>query len=138
MSMSYWGIIGIGVRSSRIEKHLDKHKCYLEVRKQLPEEKIEEESFDLYDFLYGYTFQNLAEFLQCICDKSSVMSWNDNGYDDSYFLYPPTYPWEKGREDPKSAAEVEEIIIDTLTKVTNLSREDIRSLIEEFNESGCG
>ena len=138
MSTSYWGIIGIGIRSSSIEKHLDKHKCYLEVCKQLPEEEIEEEDFNLNDFLYGNTFQNLGEFLHCICEKSDVMSWNDNGQDDSYFLYPASYPWYRTPEDPKSFSEVEEIIVDTLTKVTNLSEDDIRSLIEEINEAGCG
>lgn len=138
MSMSYWGVVGIGVRSSRIEKYLDKHKCYLEVCKQVPEEKIEEENFDLNDFLYGAVFQNLGDFLYCICDKYDGMSWEENGQNDSYFIYPASYPWYRSPKDPQSFAEVEEIIVDTLTKVTNLSEEDIRSLIEEINEAGCG
>ena len=47
MSMCYWMNEGVGVRASKIYPHLDKHKCFIAVFNQLPDEEIEEDDFDI-------------------------------------------------------------------------------------------
>jgi hypothetical protein len=40
----------------------------LSSKEQLPDEEIDEEGFELDDFLYGNAFENIADFLCCLDD----------------------------------------------------------------------
>ena len=130
MSRCYWINEGIGVDSDTLLPHLDKHKCFLLVKKQLPDEEISEDDFDLDDFFYGCPFENLGDFM-CHADDSEVMTYGDNGDGVSYFLYPKSYPWHRHNNEPRSIAEVHNIIIDSIQKVTNLSTEEADKLIDD-------
>lgn len=138
MSMTYWMNEGIGVDSDTIWKHLDMHKCYRLIANWYPEDLPDESEFDLDDYFGGNPFENLGDFL-CHIDDSGAMSWGDNGNGVYYFLYTPSYPWNRRENEPKSIQEVHEIIVAAILKVTNLSRDDADRLIDDdIYEMGCG
>lgn len=136
MSVTYWMNEGIGVTSDALWPRLNMHKCFLVVREQVAE-NIKEEGFDLDDFFYGEPYENLGDFM-CHVDDSGVMSWGDNGYGESYFLYCPSYPWYRRENEPSSEKEARKIIVDALLKVTDLSREEADKLICDIYEVGSG
>lgn len=137
MSMCYWMNEGIGIRSSKLYPFLDAHKCYVAVVSQLPDEDINEDDFELDDFFYGEPFENLGDFM-CYQDNTGTLTFGDNGNGESYFLYVPSYPWERAENEPLSLAEVHERIIDAVLKVTNLTREEVDILIDDdIYEYGC-
>lgn len=131
MSVTYWMNEGIGVRCSHVEPHLDGHKCYLEICKLLPDEHIEEDGFDLDDFLYGNPFENLGDFLSSL-DETDVTTYGDDGDSQYYFLYSPKFPWHMKKNEPNCVEEVHRRIVDVLMKVTNLSRVDADKLIDDY------
>lgn len=138
MSMSYWMNEGVGIRCDDIFDHLDKHKCYLVVQEQLPDEEIDEEGFELDDFLYGNAFENIADFLCCL-DDDDIFTFGDNGDGQYYFLYPPSYPWGRRENEPKSLEEVHSRIVSILLKVTDLTPQEAEALIDDdIYEYGCG
>ena len=138
MSMSYWMNEGVGIRCDDIFDHLDKHKCYLVVQEQLPDEEIDEEGFELDDFLYGDAFENIADFLCCL-DDDDIFTFGDSGDGQYYFLYPPTYPWGRREKEPKSLEEVHSRIVSILLKVTDLTPQEAEALIDDdIYEYGCG
>jgi len=138
MSMCYWMNEGVGVRGSDIYWNLDKHKCFLAVKSQLPDEDINEDKFDLDDYLHGEVFQNIGDFL-CHLDDDGIFTYGDDGDGQSYFLYPPSYPWNRSDNEPQTLAEVHEKLIKVILKVTNLSMEEAEELIDDdIYEYGCG
>jgi len=137
MSMTYWMNEGIGVSSDVLWPHLDKQKCMAVVAAQCPDLELDEKNFDLDDYMYD-TFVNFGDFM-CHVDNTGVMSYGDNGYGVSYFLYPPTYPWDRRDNEPQSIDEVHAIIVDAIMKVTNLTAEEADKLIDDdIYEYGCG
>lgn len=138
MSLCYWWNEGIGIRTGNIYPFLDKQKCITEVKAQLPDEEIDEESFDIDDFLYGDVFENLGDFL-CHVDDSGLMTWGDNGDGEHFFFYTPSYPWERRENEPTSIQEVHEHIINAVIRLCNMSREEIEAMIDDdIAEIGCG
>ena len=138
MSKIYWINQGIGVRSSELYPHLDSHKCFVAVCQQLPNEEINEDEFELDDFFYGRVFENLGDFM-CHLDDADVLTYGDNNCGESYFYYPPSYPWERTDNEPLSLTDVHERIIDAIVKVTNLTRKQADALIDDdIYEYGCG
>ena len=138
MSLCYWWNEGIGIRTESIYPFLDKLKCIAEVKAQLPGEEIDEESFDIDDFLYGYVFENLGDFL-CHGDDSGLMTWGDNGDGEYFFFYTPSYPWERRENEPTSIQEVHEHIINAVLRLCNMSREEIEAMIDDdIAEIGYG
>lgn len=138
MSMCYWMNEGVGIRCDDIYGRLDKHKCYLAVCEQLTNEEIDEAEFDIDDFLYGYAFENIADFL-CHLDDDDIFTFGDSGDGQYYLLYPPSFPWERGDNEPQTIEEVHEKIVKVLLKATDLTPEEAEALIDDdIYEYGCG
>lgn len=138
MSMCYWMNEGIGITASRLYPHLDMHKCRLLLRALLPNEEIPDDDFDIDDYMYGNSFDNIGEFL-CLLDDTNTMTYGDSGDGEYYFLYAPSYPWDRKDNEPISLQEVHERIIDVVLKVTNLTRRQAEDLIDDdIYEYGCG
>lgn len=138
MSMCYWMNEGVGVRASKIYPHLDKHKCFIAVFNQLPDEEIEEDDFDIEDFLYGDPFSNLGDFM-CHLDDSDTFTYGEDGYSESYLLYPPSYPWNRKENEPADVAEVHKRLVKIILQITNLTEQQAQKLIEDdMYEYGCG
>jgi len=129
MSVCYWMNEGIGIRASSIIGHLDPIKCAKIVASEIDEE-IDPSSFDIDDYMYGNPFENLGVFL-CHVDDSGVMTYGDDGESESYFLYTPSFPWERGNNDPESIEDVCRIIINAVKQITDLSDNQIRDLIDK-------
>ena len=129
MSVCYWMNEGIGIRSSSIWDHLDPVKCAKIVASEIDEE-VDPSSFDIDDYMYGNPFENLGDFL-CHVDDSGVMTYGDDVESESYFLYTPSFPWERSNNDPESIEDVCRIIINAVKQITNLSDNQIRDLIDK-------
>ena len=54
MSMSYWMCQGVGVRTNELLPFLSTQKCVQFMKTQLPDEDIQEDKFDIDDYLYGF------------------------------------------------------------------------------------
>lgn len=138
MSMCYWLNEGIGIRSSSIYPYLDKHKCFEAVSKQLPDEKIEEDNFDIDSFLYGNPFEHLGDFMYCL-DDSDTFIYESGEDGESYCLYPPSYPWDRKWNEPDSITEVHKRLVKIILQITNLTEQQAESLIDDnIYEVGCG
>lgn len=137
MSMVYWMNEGIGVSDDKLYPHLDKQKCFKFISDELPNLEIENNNFDLDDYMYD-PYMNLGDFM-CHVDDTGLMSFGDNGNGTSYFLYSPSYPWQRRANEPQSIQEVHDIIVRAIMKVTNLTAEDADKLIDDdIYEYGCG
>ena len=135
MSVSYWGIIGYGVKLNDIYKYIDHDKVNSLVR-DLINEDIEGDVFDD-DTFYGNPYSNFGEFL-CEFDKDNIFMYDDNGNDESYFLFEPHYPWHANKNDPKTEEECADKIMAILRQISNGHNNEIRQCIDYVNEVGWG
>jgi len=138
MSMSYWMIEGIGFNANKIKPHLNIGKVVGFFSKQFPDEADlrmmiftgNHSDFDIDDYLYGNGFEDLADVL-CHCDDTDTLTFCDDGDGNCYFYYPPSMPWDRMDNDPKSEQEVIDRIIAATQKITDLSAEEITSMIDK-------
>lgn len=152
MSCYYWAIQGIGIKTSDIFKHLDKKKWFDAIKSLHPgwceegaEPVINADSFDIQDFQdfedlareHGY--MSLAELIWHL-DDSRKLIWIYGGDTESdYFLYKPSYPWEREEDDPRSIEDVYGYFVSLLRKITDLSEQEIIGLIDDdIDTYGCG
>lgn len=138
MSMSYWMCEGIGIRTNDLYPFLNAEKCIKVIKEQLPDEKIDEETFDIDEYFYGEPFQNLGDLL-CHVDDTNTLTYGDNGYGEHYLYYTRSYPWERRNNEPQSIEEVYERIIAAVIRICDISPDDIRVLVDEdIYDYGCG
>lgn len=138
MSMDFWVCEGIGVRSSVIWPLLDMSKCREAVKKLIPDEDIPYNNFSLDDYMDGNPFYGLGDFLAQL-DDTTTISYGDNGNGETFFIYNRSYPWEHFKNEPDSIDEVHRRIINAISKVCNLSKDEIDLLIEDdIYEEGWG
>lgn len=146
MSLSYWIIQGVGIPASEVYPHLNKRKLINFLSKQLPDDeevlewkrKRDVSEFDIDDFLYGEPFENLADLLTH-CDDTDSITYGDTGDGEAFFYYPPSMPWHHTETEPKTLEEVHQRIVDAVMVVTDLSAEEIESMInDDIYEVGCG
>ena len=78
MSMSHWVCEGIGINAGDVMSSINVKRCIEFLKKQLPDEEISEEDFDITDFLYGEPFDNFGDIL-CHCDDTNTMTYGDDG-----------------------------------------------------------
>lgn len=113
-------------------------KCIQLLKEQLPGEEISEDGFDIDDYLYGEPFENLADVFT-FCDDTDSLTYGDNGDGESYFYYPPSYPWERTENEPSSIAEVHERVIKAILRLCDMTREQVETLIDDdIYDYGCG
>ena len=138
MSASYWICEGVGIRANQLCPFLNTQKCVQLLKKQMPGEEISEDRFDIDDYLYGEPFENLADVFT-FCDDTDSITYADNGDGECYFLYPPSYPWERTENEPSSIAEVHERIIKAVLRLCDMTREQVEDLIDnDIYDYGCG
>lgn len=146
MSVCYWMIEGIGIDVEKLRPHLNKRKLINFLVKQYPEEKEvlhwkgrrDIKEFDIDDYLHGDLFDNLADLLTH-CDDTDTLTWGDDGDGGVYFYYPPSMPWHRRDNEPKSQEEVHERIVDAVMVITDLSEAEIEKLIDDdIYAMGCG
>lgn len=138
MSMSYWICEGVGIRANQLRPFLNPQKCIQLLKEQLPGEEISEDGFDIDDYLYGEPFENLADVFT-FCDDTDSLTYGDNGNGESYFYYPPSYPWERTENEPSSIAEVHERVIKAVLRLCDMTREQVETLIDDdIYDYGCG
>lgn len=136
MSMSYYGIVGYGVNVEKFANKINKDKLI----SLLKDEDVYEEGYDDYtSYLNGQPYNWLAEMFWY------SYGWFDNilTYEDSencsYLYYPAMLPWElKPSEKSINKEDVDEVIIDTIQSLADVSRSDILSEIGYINDSYLG
>ncbi len=73
------------------------------------------------------------------CDDTDSLTYGDNGDGESYFYYPPSYPWERTENEPSSIAEVHERVIKAALRLCDMTREQVETLIDDdIYDYGCG
>lgn len=108
------------------------------MKTQLPDEDIQEDKFDIDDYLYGKPFDNLAEMFT-VCGNTNSLTYDDNGDGEYYFYYMPTYPWKRTDNEPTSIEEVHKRIIDAVLCLCNMTAEQVNALIDDdIYDLGCG
>ena len=138
MSTVYWMCEGIGIRTNDLYPFLNERKCINAIKEQLPDEEIDADDFDIDDYFYGEPFQNLGDLL-CHVDDTNSLTYGDNGDGEYYFYYTPSYPWDRGENEPSSIAEVHERIISAVLRLCDMSREKIEEIIDDdIYDYGCG
>ena len=138
MSMCYWMCEGVGIDTDFIREYLDKKKCIKFIREQFPSETVEEEQFDLDDYLYGNPFDHLGDLL-CHCDDTNTLTYGDNGDGTKYFYYTPSYPWNRRENEPQSIKEVHERIIAAVQEICTVPSQIVEEIIDDdIYEYGCG
>lgn len=138
MSMCYWMCQGIGIRTNDLYPFLNTAKCIEVIKEQIPDEDIDEESFNIDDFFYGEPFQNLGDLL-CHVDVTNTLTYGDNGDGEYFFYYTPSYPWDRVQNEPESIKDVQERIISAVLCLCDMKIEEVESLIDDdIYEYGCG
>lgn len=130
MSMACWMIRGVGLDTREIEPYLNRAKIEMLIREQFPNDQIDYQR-DIDSLLYDECmFDNLAEVL-CCCDDSNTMTYDLDGDGGVYFLYPPTFPWDRRGCEPKSIEEAVKNIIKAVQKITDMQDKQIDEIIDE-------
>ena len=150
MSMSYWMIKGVGLKTDEVMPYLNKEKVAKFLLEQLGNESEDVEilkrmlssghfnELNIDDYLHGMPFENFADVLT-YCDDTDSITYGDDGEGDYYFYYPPSMPWEMRETEPKTIREVHDRIIVAVQKITDLTPEEIDLMIDdELNVVGYG
>lgn len=138
VSMDYWVIEGVGVNVDKLLPHLNNRKCVDIILTYFPDDedalkwktRRNLKDFDIRDFLYGEPFDNFAD-LFTYCDVTDTLTYGDDGDGASYLYYPPTMPWRRNPNEPKSIEEVHKRIIDAVKTITDLTDAEIELLIDD-------
>lgn len=136
MSMNYWMIEGIGLNADDIEPHINKEKVARFFYQQFPDnEELKDmiaaggySSFDVEEYYFGNGFDNLADVL-CHCDDTDSLTYCGDGDGNTYFYYPPSMPWHRTANEPQTEQEVVERIIKAVQKITDMTEEEIKEVI---------
>jgi len=137
MSMSYWIISGIGLKSESIVPFISTEKIVRLFCEQLPDDPDladmvssgDYSSFDVEDYLYGGGFENLSDVL-CHCDDTDTITFGDDGDGGDYFYYPPSMPWHHVENEPQSEEEVVSRIVNAVQRITDMTEEEIKNIVD--------
>jgi len=136
MSVSYWGIVGYGVCIDNLYKYLDHEKINKIVRKlnlhyTFDDDVLEDDTFE------GAVYDCFAEFL-CDLDDDNIFNWDDDGNGRSFFLYMPSYPWQRKENEPQTLNQVRDRMVKLLKIVCDASSEDLYNTLGYISDWGCG
>ena len=145
MSMCYWTVSGIGIDTVKMWDHINKRKAIDALLALFPDDlellewkkRKNLQGFRIEEYLYEADIYNFAELLTK-CDDTNTLTFGDA--DDGEFLYyPPSMPWDRKENEPKSVQEVHDRIVAAVMKVVDMSKEEIEALIEDdIFAVGCG
>ena len=149
MSLSYWMIVGLGLSMKELFPYLQASKIRQRLRKQKGTDlnmedtalwgKINDtERFKLLlEYLTGgFQFADLIEQ----SDGRHLLSYANDGEDNTYLYYEPSYPWEREEEDFRTEEEAKRYICNIVMPFVGdqVTRKDILALIGDVYEVGCG
>ena len=146
MSLSFWVINGIGIDTAKIKDRISTEKIVRFLSEQVPDdtdlkrmlENGDFSSFNLEDYLYGSCFDSVADVL-CHCDDTDTLTYTSDGEGGEYFYYPPSMPWDHVPNEPKSEQDVIERIIAAVQRLTDMSDDQIREIVDlDLYVVGCG
>lgn len=140
MSMTHWMIEGVGVCVSDLRPCINADKFLDFLKEQrldtpIPEGKDVESYID--DWIERL---NVLGNVFCLCDATATLTYCDNGEGDCYLYYPPSMPWERSENEPETLEEVHEILVNTIQRLTDLTKEQIENVLIDDNlyVHGCG
>lgn len=146
MSLSFWVINGIGIDAAKIQDRFKTEKLVRFLSEQVPNdndlkrmlESGDFSSFTLEDYLYGSWFDSVADIL-CHCDDTDTLTCASDGEGGEYFYYPPSMPWDHVPNEPQSEEDVIERIVAAVQKITDMSDDQIREIVDlDLYVVGCG
>lgn len=119
MSSNNCLIYGIGICCEDIEIYLDRDKCIKAAQEFSPNPiEVDGRIFNIHDYIQGNPFDGMGELL-CKCDFTGTTIYAYDDWGCSYFYYPPTFPWNRLKNEPQSIKEVHDIIIKSVGKAYN-------------------
>ena len=138
MSMSYWSLQGVGLNAEELKPYLNTQRCIDLYRKIYPDEEINLSDADDEDFLFRDMFDNIGDLLWC-ADESNTLSYSCNGDGVWFFLYEPTFPWNRNENEPRTLQEAHKLLIDAVVRVCDLDRTEVERMIDDdLYEYGFG
>lgn len=145
MSMDYWSVSGIGVNIEElfVKRMLNPHKVLdllgtkiKGMEKASKDELWEEMDWvtDVSDLVCELTSKGSENFSNLLIEASTGNM--DRGV---FILYSPNYPWNMSDfEESLSMKDVEDELVRLLSLVMDEDESDLRALIQEVYEPGCG
>jgi len=130
MSVETYIIEGIGVKTKQLRPYLNDENCIAFLKEYDATIVIDEDSFNINDYISGKPFKNLSELLY-FCDYSDCLRCDGDGNGEDYLYYPPKYPWQLKENDPRSIEEAHKLLIETIQRICDISREDVEALIDD-------
>lgn len=151
MSLTYWCIEGIGFSVDDIFGKLVPEKLITKMEKTLRnknneafqkiKEKIQkcDNPAQKIDFLSDYIdFHYDWGWAEVIAEGYMALLTNDNGQGKQFVYFPPMLPWEISATTPKTAQEVNDILVSCLKEVTEMTDAEAANVIDQdLFEVGC-
>lgn len=142
MGVSYWAIIGIGIDAERLYPYLNPVKCAEFLNKEQDDlhftpEMCTEDKLQFYLRDLECPFEHFADMLT-FCDDTDTLTFSTDECGDSYFYYPPSFPWDAVKNEPKSLEEVHQRIANAVNCLCDISREELEGLIDNDLYIICG
>ena len=150
MSLSYWMIVGLGLSMKELFPYLQASK----IRQRLREQKgidlnVEDAALwekindtERFKLLLEYLVDDGFQFADLIAqsDGRHLLSYANDGENNTYLYYEPSYPWEREGEEFRTEEEAKEYICSIVMPFVGdqVTRKDILALIGEICEVGCG
>ena len=134
MSMRYYGIEGYGINCTRLIDSIDKDKLVA----FLKEQNVYREGADsIVDYVYD-DYDSVAEVFSNAGSPKITLDYCDNECN-SYLYIPALLPWHIRRTEMDMTPEdVEDAILECVSKLTNLSPDEIISRIEYIDDVYLG
>lgn len=118
----------IGLEVSSFSSFVDEGK----VKKLFDEKGLTEDvtggDYNYENCLKLFRAESFAELLYNL-DETDCLSYRTYREDEQYLFYEPTFPWERKEEEPETLEDAQEMIIRMIQKVTNVSADQILSMI---------
>ena len=129
MSLSYWMIVGLGLSMKELFPYLQASKIRQRLRKQKGTDLNMEDTA-----LWG-KINDTERF-----NGRHLLSYANDGEDNTYLYYEPSYPWEREEEDFRTEEEAKRYICNIVMPFVGdqVTRKDILALIGDVYEVGCG
>ncbi len=149
MSLSYWMIVGLGLSMKELFPYLQASKIRQRLREQKGSDLNMEDTALWGKINDTERFKLLLEYLTgdfqfadliAQSDGRHLLSYANDGEDNTYLYYEPSYPWEREEKEFRTEEEAKEYICSIVLPFAGdqVKRKDILALIGEICEVGCG
>lgn len=130
MSMRYYGITGYGINCKKLIDNIDKDKFVAFLKEQ---NKYIEGDDSIVDYVYD-VYDSVAEVFSNAGNPKITLDYCDSEYG-SYLYMPALLPWQlHGNERDMTKEDVEDAVLECVSKLTNLSPDEIISRIEYIDD----